>query len=338
MPTVLAARRPDGTPDLDVLDRAARALASGRLVAMPTETVYGLAANALDPDAVARIYAAKGRPAFNPLIVHVPDLARARALAVDWPPLADRLAAAFWPGPLTLVVRRSARIPAIVTGGHPSVGLRVPGSEIARLLLERAGLPLAAPSANRFMHVSPSRAEHVVASLGDAVELVLDDGPCAVGIESSVVDLTSDPPRLLRPGGVSLDQLRDVEGAFTAGAATHEAAHPPSPGLLARHYAPDAETELLAPADLRNLLDSLRNSADRRRLGLVLRTVDASLAPPATVTQQLPPDPAGYARNLYAALHAMEASGVERLVIEAPPDERAWSAIHDRLAHATGKA
>ncbi|MBU6365517.1 MAG: threonylcarbamoyl-AMP synthase, partial [Gemmatimonadetes bacterium] len=192
---------------------AAAALRRGELVAFPTETVYGLGANALDPEAVARVYAAKGRPAWNPLIAHVADVAAARALARHWPPAAERLAAACWPGPLTLVLPKAAHVPDAVTAGRDAVGIRVPDHPVALALLHEAGVPVVAPSANRFTQVSPTTAGHVQEALGDRVAHILDGGPCQVGIESTVLDLTQDPPAILRPGMLDARQLAALLGA-----------------------------------------------------------------------------------------------------------------------------
>src|SRR5581483_10612849 len=227
-------------PDETAMTRAAEALRGGGLVAFPTETVYGLGANALDAEAVARIFAAKGRPANNPLIVHVPDVAAARELVTDWPETAERLAERFWPGPLTLALPRRETIPDIVTAGGPTVAVRVPAHPVALALFRAAGVPVAAPSANRSGYLSPTRAEHVLAGLDGRIEMVLDAGPVPGGIESTVLDLTGDPPRLLRPGLVSPAELEAVIGPIrTAEPAPTGGDRPlPSPGMLSRHYAP----------------------------------------------------------------------------------------------------
>ncbi len=190
--------------DQTAIAEAAAILHSGGLVAFPTETVYGLGASALDADAVARIYAAKARPSCNPIIVHVPDVTAARGLTTSWPEAAERLAARFWPGPLTLVLPRSQAIPDIVTGGGPNVGLRVPAQPIAQALLQAANLPVAAPSANLATYISPTTAQHVLRGLGGRIDCLLDGGPTSAGIESTVLDLTTDPPRVLRPGPVQI--------------------------------------------------------------------------------------------------------------------------------------
>jgi len=288
------------------LSRAAETIRRGGLVAFPTETVYGLGANALDPQAVARIYEAKGRPVSSPLIVHVADLAMARTLAAEWPACAHKLAARFWPGPLTLVVKKTSAVPDNVTAGLDSVGLRVPSHPVALELIRRAGVPIAAPSANRFTQISPTTAEHVRASLGDRVDLILDDGPSEVGIESTVVSLTGPAPALLRPGMISLSELQAVTG-------TKWATGPPksneSPGLHPRHYAPRTPFFVLSPGQLQ--------PAGRGRL------------------LQMPKDPSAYAQILYAEMHAADLEGWDWIGVEEPPETPEWAGIRDRLKRAS---
>lgn len=297
-------------------------LRSGRLVAFPTETVYGLGANARDPDAVARIFAAKGRPASNPLIVHVADVGAARFLTADWTPLADELAAMYWPGAITLVVRKTDATPAIVTAGGATVGLRVPDHPVALELLRLSGVPIAAPSANRSEEVSPTTARHVADSLGAYVDdlLILDGGACAVGIESTVIDATGTEARVLRPGMVSVMHESAVAGENAENIAR-------SPGQMARHYAPGVPTLLLTAKRIRK---------DRRPGdGVIGRVVvGAAAAPPAPDVLLLPADPRGYAAQLYAALRTLETAGVARILIEEPPKGGRWNAIHDRLRRA----
>jgi L-threonylcarbamoyladenylate synthase len=212
--------------------RAAELLRAGRLVAIPTETVYGLAANALDEAAVQRIFAAKGRPRSSPLIVHIADLAMARELAREWPPQAEKLAERFWPGPLTIIVPKSDKVPDIVTAGLPGVALRMPAHPVALAVIRAAGIPLAAPSANRFTQLSPTTAQHVREALGDAVDLIVDGGPCSVGIESTVISMTGPVPRILRPGMISRTQIEEVIGPVESGAGEE------SPGQHPKHYSP----------------------------------------------------------------------------------------------------
>lgn len=280
------------------LNDAARLLQQGGVVAFPTETVYGLGANALNPNAVRRIYELKGRPATSPLIVHVSSIEMARSLSAQWPDRAEDLALEHWPGPLTLVVPKAASIPEEVTAGLATVGLRMPRHPIALELIRTAGLPLAAPSANRFTELSPTTAEHVRAAFGDAVP-VLDGGPCAVGIESTVVAVDANGSvRLLRPGMLTLAE------AISGAAKQHE-----SPGMHRKHYSP--------------------------RTARVVLVSDLQLAPPEAIRLQLPQDPDAYAAKLYAALHELDSQGVSLVAIEMPrdPDPR-WDAVRDRLRRA----
>lgn len=323
---------------VQALERAAAILRRGGLVAIPTETVYGLAADALDEEAVAGIFRAKGRPASNPLIVHVSDAAMARSLAASWPAAAAAIAARLWPGPVTVVVPRGPRIPDIVTAGGPTVALRCPDHRLARRLIEMADTPLAAPSANRSEAVSPTTAHHVLAGLGDKVALILDGGPCGQGIESTVVDCTSTPPRILRPGPLSRATLEAVVGgpvAWPAPAGPAAADAVRSPGQQARHYAPRTPLDVAADAAGRavELLDA------GSCVGLVTTAIDD----PATralasrrelVVVPMPNDPAAYARILYATLHALDQRALDRIVVAAPPDTEAWKAIRDRLLRA----
>ena len=227
------------------IEHAACLLRAGGIVAFPTETVYGLGANVLDAAAVARIYAVKGRPGTSPLIVHVASIEMAKSLVANWPELADRLARRFWPGPLTLVLEKKMEtrseneplIPAIVTAGLPTVGLRMPAHPIALALIRAAGVPLAAPSANRFTELSPATADHVRRSLGNDVDFILDGGPCKVGIESTVLSLTEPTPTLLRPGGISRTELEEIVGPIASAQQVQTGAHP-APGMHRRHYSP----------------------------------------------------------------------------------------------------
>lgn len=315
-------------PDEGILGRAADVLRGGGLVAFPTETVYGLGVNALDPEAVARLYAAKGRPGHNPLIVHLSDRAHAQRLlgssAESWPDHAEALAERFWPGPFTLVLPRPPHIPDIVTAGLDSVAVRVPDHPVARKLIEISGLPLAAPSANRSGAISPTRAEHVRASLGDAVDLILDAGPTHVGIESTVVGLS--PPRLLRRGHVGRAAIESIVGPVVdlTTAAETDPTTPPSPGMALRHYAPEAEVVLVAAGDEHALARAMQPGA-----GAILR----SLTSDAEHVVILADDPEGYARQLYAAMHRLDAR-CTTLVIEAVPDDEDWAAVRDRIERA----
>jgi len=314
---------------------AAEVLRGGGLVAFPTETVYGLGAHALDPAAVERIYRAKGRPAYNPLIVHVATVDAARALSSAWPEAADRLAERFWPGPLTLVVPKAGSVPEAVSAGLETVGLRIPAHPVAQALLAAAGIPVAAPSANRSAHVSPTTAEHVRRSLGGAVDLVLDAGPTPVGIESTVLSLASPVPTVLRPGTISVDALRAVLGEVRVGGgeAGGDAARP-SPGMLDRHYAPAAEVRLFDPGAREAALAKASWAAgEDRRIGVI---AFAPAAAPATHVVEMPADARAYAARLYAALHEIDAAGCEVVWIEQVPDAPAWAGVRDRLKRAAG--
>lgn len=321
-------------PDPRDLQAAARTLRSGGLVAFPTETVYGLGAHALDPAAVQRIYQAKGRPGYNPLIVHVADADAARALAASWPQEAERLAAAFWPGPLTLVLPKHDSIPDSVTAGLSSVALRVPAHPVAHALLREAGIPVAAPSANRSTEVSPTTARHVARSLGERVDVIVDGGPCPVGIESTVLSLVGPVPTLLRPGTISVDDLRPVIGQVALPATAPEAtAARPSPGMMDRHYAPRATVRIVPAAERARLLAAAADEADagRRTGGLLMAdAADPRIAP----VIRMPDDPAGYASRLYAALHELDDAGCDLILIDQPPDTPAWAGIRDRLRRA----
>jgi L-threonylcarbamoyladenylate synthase len=317
-------------PEADVIVRAAAVLRAGGLVAFPTETVYGLGANALDPAAVARIFTAKGRPANNPLIVHVAAPAAARQLVAEWPEVADRLVSRFWPGPLTLVLRRGATVSDGVTGGGPTVAVRLPAHPVARALIAATGVPIAAPSANASSRLSPTRAEHVLHDLGGRVELILDGGATAGGLESTVLDGTRTPPRLLRPGLVTPAELEAVIGPITRlGEAPAAVAALPSPGLLRRHYAPRARLHCTED-DGRALVDALcRGGA---RVGWL--TFAAAEERPGLMAVTMPHEPAAYAARLYDTLHALDAAGVEHIVVALPPDTDAWLAVRDRLRRA----
>lgn len=287
---------------------AAKLIRAGKLVAFPTETVYGLGANALSAAAVRRIYEAKGRPETSPLIVHVGSIAMAQSLVSDWPEQAAQLAALHWPGPLTLVLPKQPAVPDEVTAGLPTVGVRVPAHPIALELIRQSGRPIAAPSANRFTELSPTTAEHVRRSLGDRVDLILDGGSTPVGIESTVLSLAGERPVLLRPGMVSREEIERQIGPIAAGSKQGEGAHP-SPGMHARHYSPRTPLFLGAPP-----------AAGR---GGILPYRGESAAE--------------YAAALYAALHDLDQRGLDWIAVESPPDLPEWAGIHDRLRRAAAK-
>ena len=316
------------------IERAAALIRAGRLVAFPTETVYGLGARADDAAAVRAIFAAKGRPPGNPLIVHVADAKAAQALAAAWPEAAARLAAAFWPGPLTLVVQRregQGGIVAEATAGGPTAALRVPAHPVTLALLRAAGVPIAAPSANRSTAISPTTAAHVVKSLGARVDLVLDGGPTGYGIESSIVDVSRAPAVLLRHGAVPLAALAELAEIVDGGSrVVPEGARAAAPGAHARHYAPRARVHLVPATAVRAEIEARRG---RGRLAGALERAPASVT--EGPSEVLPDEPGGYAAGLYAALHRLEDAGCEEIVIAAAPDGAAWAAVRDRLRRAS---
>jgi L-threonylcarbamoyladenylate synthase len=303
--------------------RAAEILRRGGLVAFPTETVYGLGADASSAKAIARLYAVKGRPGDHPVIVHFADAATAFTWAREVPESARKLAARFWPGPLTLILKRAPQVSDAVTGGQDTVGLRVPAHPLAHELLTVFGGGLAAPSANRFGRISPTTAQHVREDLGDDVDLILDGGPCGVGIESTIVDLSRGKPVLLRPGGVSPAEIEAVLGESIG---TPDAEAPRVSGSLAAHYAPLTPARLVASEDL---------EAEIARLG-ASASVMAFSAPDDRVDfwVRMPSDPAVYAQKLYAALRELDSTEATMLLIERPPATPEWQAVLDRLRRA----
>jgi L-threonylcarbamoyladenylate synthase len=314
-------------------------------VAFPTETVYGLGAHALDEAAVRRIFLAKGRPGRNPVIVHVSDIDQARSLVAGWPTTAEQLARRFWPGPLTLVLPRLSIVPDIVTGGGPTVGLRIPAHPVALALLRRAALPVAAPSANSANYLSPTRAEHVLADLGDKVDVILDGGACPGGLESTVVDLSGAQPRLLRPGLVSREQVEAVIGPLAEAGFKSISEHGalPAPGMLPRHYAPRTPTWLWETESEAFSAAAAAQSQGRRAGVLRFRqakpeSLPSDLQGGARLAHlALPPDPIEAARQLYDGLHNLDRAGLDELHIALPPDQPQWLAIRDRLLRAGGQ-
>jgi L-threonylcarbamoyladenylate synthase len=319
-------------PDPATLAEAAALLRAGGLVAFPTETVYGLGAHALDAAAVRRIFAAKGRPAYNPLIVHVGTIAAARALVTAWPATAQALAERFWPGPLTLVLPKQPMVPDEVTAGRDTVAVRLPAHPVARALLAAAGIPVAAPSANRFTELSPVTAAQVARSLGDGVDLILDGGQTTVGIESTVVDCSVTPPVLLRPGTLTRAALEAVVGPL-ANPAPVTAVDAPraAPGMIARHYAPRARVHLVPSA---GFADAIADGADDRRAAVTWSAAGHAAGATLPVHHALPGDAQGYAAGLYAALHAVDEAGCADVYVEAPPLDPAWAGVRDRLTRA----
>ncbi len=315
-------------PSAAEIDHAGDLLRVGRLVAFPTETVYGLGANALDPEAVARIYTVKRRPATSPLIVHVASAEMARSLSAAWPEDADRLAQKFWPGPLTLVLPKADAIPSIVTAGLRTVGLRMPSHPVALALIRAAGVPLAAPSANRFTELSPTTADHVRHSLDGDVDYVLDGGPCSVGIESTVVSLVEARPVVLRPGGISRVDLERVIGPIDLAEAPSAGAHP-APGMHARHYSPRTPLLLVSNGEVPG-----------QSRGIYLQHTRPARRNPDNQAdvRQMPQSASDYAARLYGALHEADDAGVDWIAVDLPPDGPEWEAIHDRLQRAAAKS
>jgi L-threonylcarbamoyladenylate synthase len=299
--------------------RAAELIRAGELVAFPTETVYGLGANALDAAAVEKIYVAKGRPAGSPLIVHVDSVQMARSLVREWPETANLLARKFWPGPLTLVLPKAPQIPGRVTGGLDTVGIRMPAHPIALNLIQAAGVPIAAPSANRFTELSPTTADHVRGSLGDRVSMVLDEGRTQLGIESTVISLADGEPTLLRPGMISRAQIEAVIGSIRVNGERAGAAHP-SPGMHRKHYS--SKTPLF-------LVKDARVPAHGRGAYLWITQPGQ-----AAQSIQMPTDPHSYGTILYEILHEVDAQNWDWIAVETPPSDGYWAAIADRLQRA----
>ncbi len=327
---------------------AADALSQGRLVALPTETVYGLGADGLSVQAVGRIFAAKGRPSDHPLILHVGSAAEAKKLAAHWPPVADRLADAFWPGPMTLILKRTELVPDAVTGGQDTVGVRVPGHPAALALLHAfskvgSGV-IAAPSANRFGGVSPTRAADVVLGLGDflqAGDMVLDGGDCSVGVESTIIDLSGDRPRILRPGGLSRDA---IERVLTGGVSQSDvssiqrpATVPRVSGSLESHYAPRARVALVQPGQIAAVAAEMLAQHPASRIGLMPfdhQALENQLTDPRLVVRGMPDQAKAYAQKLYAVMNDLDRLGIDALLVARPPQTVEWEAILDRLRRA----
>jgi L-threonylcarbamoyladenylate synthase len=313
----------------DTIGRAAKFLRQGHLVAFPTETVYGLGADADNAAAVQSLFAAKGRPADHPVIVHLADASQLAAWDIQIPEQARLLAAAFWPGPLTMILRRSRRASDLVTGGLETVGLRVPGHPVAQALLREFGGAIAAPSANRFGRVSPTQAKHVVDELHGRVDLILDGGPCQVGLESTIIDLSSSQPAVLRPGGITAEQIATVlqqsVGSSSEGA-------PRVSGALASHYAPRARVELLKEANL--LIRAAQLTAAGQRVGVLASP--ALAVPPSVIHLPLPADDAEIAHTLYASLRQADELGCDVVLASLPEARGIGAAIADRLRKAAG--
>ncbi len=318
----------------EAVARAAALLREGALVALPTETVYGLAANALNAQAVEQIYTAKGRPSNNPIIVHVASFEMAHQCVSHWPAMADALARAFWPGPLTMVMKRSALIPDRVTAGGDTVGIRWPSHPVMQKVIQACGFPLAAPSANLSNRISPTTAAHVAKDLGKRIRLILDGGPAQVGVESTVLDLTQTPPRILRPGMIHAESIKAITGQLATQAGTGTGALK-SPGMLKKHYSPRARLVVLkwqSAEELQRLLASQGMAPQKTH---VLVHTSVPIASGCANICRLAHDPASFARALYAELHRCDEMGAECIVVEAPPEASAWQAVADRLQRAS---
>ncbi len=312
------------------LKRAAQIIRSGGLVAFPTETVYGLGANALNPDAARKIFLAKDRPPDDPLIVHIAHAHELVTLARQIPQRAWDLAERFWPGPLTLVLPKTDRVPTVTTGGLDTVAVRMPSHPIAHQLIELSGVPIAAPSANRFGRPSSTTAQHVKEDLDGRIELILDGGPTPIGVESTVLDMTQDPPMILRPGGVTLEELHAILGAVQMMHPMDREAAMRSPGTRARHYAPRAKLVLAASSELEQLVARLRQSGTR--VGVLARARPLACGPSVI---QMPMDLTEYARRLFAALRELDAQGVDVIVVEQLEESGLGRTIMDRLRRAS---
>ncbi|RTL44111.1 MAG: threonylcarbamoyl-AMP synthase [Candidatus Melainabacteria bacterium] len=318
--------------DMTIIEHAVRLLQSGELVAFPTETVYGLGADASNPAAVARLYAAKGRPTNHPVIVHLADSNQLSKWASSVPFEAIQLAEKFWPGPLTLILPKADHVLDEITGGQKSVGLRVPAHPLALELLKAFGGGIIAPSANKFGRLSPTRAEDVRAEFKDEVSLVLDGGPCAVGIESTIVDLSREQPMILRPG--MIDQAR-IEAVIGKVLFAHKQAEPSSvtraPGDLASHYAPSTPLKLVSAEDLQQIVSGKAEDLNRTAV------LSLSVAPGCCNWIVAETDPEIFARDLYQNLRQLDGLKLDRILVETPPVDPHWEGIWDRLRRASAK-
>ena len=317
--------------DTEAVRRAAEVIRAGGLVAFPTETVYGLGADALSGAAVTRIFEAKERPRGNPLIVHVAGVDALEGVAAQVPARVHDIALRFWPGPLTLVLPRARAVPLMTTGGLETVAVRVPAHPVARALIDAASRPIAAPSANRSGRPSPTCAEHVREDLDGRVDLVLDGGPTPVGVESTVLDMTSEPPTLLRPGGVTLEQLESCLGEVRVLSSDDDEAASRSPGLRFRHYAPRARIVLIEPGTGERAVMSWLEAGKDVAL-MVQRAV--GLERPGLTVKSMPPDSEGYARELFGVLRDLDSRGVDAIFVEAIAEEGLGRTIMDRLRRA----
>lgn len=329
---------PAHTPELfqKTVRRAAELLRGGEVVALPTETVYGLAANALDESAVEKIFRAKGRPAHNPVIVHVASLEMAKRCVTAFPALAEGLARAFWPGPLTLVLPHAAAIPKIVTAGGQTVGVRWPSHPLIQAIIRECDFPLAAPSANLSNQVSPTNAAHVRKQLDGKIAAIVDGGQASVGIESSVLDLTVSPPKILRPGMIHRESLAAAGFPSAPAGGIDQSDMLKSPGQLKKHYAPRAKLLMLRWKDDAELKSKIQNSKLKAENCHVI--AHARIPSPESFARVcvIPHDAEAFARAIYAEMHHCDDAGAEAIVVEAPPDAPEWAGISDRLCRAAG--
>jgi L-threonylcarbamoyladenylate synthase len=317
----------------EAVRQASARLQVGELVALPTETVYGLAANAFDIPAVTRIFEVKGRPVHNPIIVHVTSEAMARLCVAHWPELATRLSTAFWPGPLTIVLPRARRIPDIVTAGGATVGVRWPSHPFIQAVINECGFPLAAPSANLANRASPTTAHHVQCQLGSRIPLIIDGGPCQVGIESTVLDLSVSPPHLLRHGMIHQQALIAVAGRLTIG--DEQGAHVlKSPGLLQKHYAPRARLTIWAWTDDADLKSRVAQHHMRNSQTFIIAHTHIPSGEGFGGVSVIPHDAEAFARAIYAELHRCDQAGAEWIIVEAVPEKVEWEGVKDRLKRA----
>jgi L-threonylcarbamoyladenylate synthase len=321
------------SPDPTAIAAAAACIRAGQLVAFPTETVYGLGADALNPTALSRIYAAKRRPADNPLILHLADQDQLRLVAADVPDLAYALMQAFWPGPLTLVLARAPRVPDLASGGLATVAVRVPAHPIAQALIHASAVPLAAPSANRSGRPSPTTAQHVVEDLDGSLPIILDGGPTAIGVESTVLDITRTPAVILRPGGVSQEAIEAVVGPLPKVVDTARQRH--SPGTRYRHYSPQARVKILEDTSLA-AFDTTVTAAlgHHQRVGCLLYQLEPRAVPSGVIIRHLGPSVEDYARNLFAALRSLDGLGLDLIIVERVPEVGLGVALMDRLRRA----
>jgi L-threonylcarbamoyladenylate synthase len=314
--------------------RAAELLRAGEVVALPTETVYGLAANALEESAVSKIFQIKGRPVNNPIIVHVAGIEMAKSCVKDFPALAESFAKSFWPGPLTLVLPRAKEIPGNVTAGGATVGIRWPGHPFIQAVIRECGFPLAAPSANLSNNISPTNAEHVRKSLGGKIPLIVDGGQSQVGIESTVLDLTVAPPKILRPGMIHAESLAAVCGEIQNSKFKIQNSALPSPGLLEKHYSPKAKLLVLNWRDDSDLRSQLSTFNLQPPTAQVIAHAKIPSGESFAGVSVIPHDAEAFARAIYAELHRCDEAGADLIVVETPPDSPEWSGIADRLRRA----